>query len=212
MSMLKKTLIYLGLGPDEEYDSFDDYAPTESAPVAAAPAAPSGGYQQQPQHQDEPRRPAMRAVPTQAAPTQGATTSGSATVRPIRPAGSQPSGSVRAIPSEATQQPVRERPRPAPKEIQPAVRIVESRASSPHALSPTSFNEAQAIGDRFKAGQAVIVNLQGADRDLRRRLVDFASGLCYALGGKMDRVADQVYLLTPDDVVVSAADTQRALD
>ncbi len=79
-------------------------------------------------------------------------------------------------------------------------------------MSPTSFNEAQGIGDRFKAGQAVIVNLQGVDRDLRRRLVDFASGLCYALGGKMDRVADQVYLLSPPDVVVSAADTQSALD
>ena len=78
-------------------------------------------------------------------------------------------------------------------------------------MSPTTFNDAQSIGDRFKAGQAVIVNLQGADRDLRRRLVDFASGLCYALGGKMDRVADQVYLLTPADVEVSAADTRRAL-
>ena len=47
---------------------------------------------------------------------------------------------------------------------------------------------------------------------LRRRLVDFASGLCYALGGKMDKVATQVYLLTPADVVVSASDARRALD
>ncbi len=58
----------------------------------------------------------------------------------------------------------------------------------------------------------MIVNLQGVERDLRRRLVDFASGLCYALGGKMDRVADQVYLLTPADVEVSSDDTRRALD
>ena len=49
----------------------------------------------------------------------------------------------------------------------------------------------------------MIVNLQAIDRDLQRRLVDFSSGLCYAMGGKMDRVADQVYLLTPADVEVS---------
>lgn len=93
-----------------------------------------------------------------------------------------------------------------------AIRIVESAPAKPHAVSPTSFNEAQEIGDRFKSGQPVIVNLQGVDKDLRRRLVDFASGLCYALAGKMDRVADQVYLLTPADVEVSQDDTRRALD
>jgi len=58
----------------------------------------------------------------------------------------------------------------------------------------------------------VIINLQHADRDLRRRIVDFASGLCYALGGSMERVADQVYLLVPADVEVSDADTHRAFE
>ena len=101
---------------------------------------------------------------------------------------------------------------PAPEEPVQAVRIVDStRTASPHAMSPTTFNDAQGIGDRFKGGQPVIVNLQGADRDLRRRLVDFASGLCYALGGKMERVADQVYLLTPADVEVAVSD-RRAFD
>ena len=77
---------------------------------------------------------------------------------------------------------------------------------------PDAFNDAQEIGDRFKSGQPVIVNLQAVDRDLRRRLVDFSSGLCYAIGGKMDRVADQVYLLTPADVEVSkeTARTKRS--
>ena len=58
----------------------------------------------------------------------------------------------------------------------------------------------------------MIVNLQAVERDLRRRLVDFASGLCYALAGKMDRVADHVYLLTPADVEVSHEESLRALD
>ena len=49
---------------------------------------------------------------------------------------------------------------------------------------------AQEIGDRFKSGQPVIVNLQAVDKDLRRRLVDFASGLCYGLEGEMERVAE----------------------
>lgn len=195
MSMLKKTLIYLGLGPDEEYDAFDEYAPNPDAP-SAAPAA----------------RPTMRAVadPTPAPVVQ------SATVRPITPSRPEPSGSVRVVasPDAGSSATAEQAPAPAAepsKEAPGAVRIVENRTASPHAMSPTTFNDAQGIGDRFKAGQPVIVNLQGADRDLRRRLVDFASGLCYALGGKMDRVADQVYLLTPADVEVSAAD-RRAFD
>ncbi len=198
MSMLKKTLIYLGLGPDEEYDAFDEYAPNPEGvePVGAAP------------------RPAMRAV-AEPSPAQVAPPRPSTTVRPIAASRPEPSGSVRVVPSDdpspARPAAVEPAPAPAPSEMQPAVRIVDSRPASPHAVSPTTFNDAQAIGDRFKSGQAVIINLQGADRDLRRRLVDFASGLCYALGGKMDRVADQVYLLTPADVEVSEADTRRAL-
>lgn len=191
MSMLKKTLIYLGLGPDEEYDAFDEFAPN---PTVEAPAA-------------APARPTMRAV-SDAAPVQ------SSTVRPIVPSRPEPSGSVRVVSAGEAQpdaEPEPAAPAPVQTEAPQAVRIVESRTASPHALSPTTFNEAQGIGDRFKSGQPVIVNLQGADRDLRRRLVDFASGLCYALGGKMDRVADQVYLLTPADVEVSAAD-RRAFD
>jgi cell division inhibitor SepF len=195
-------MIYLGLGPDEEYDAFDEYAPNPEAAEVGAGAP----------------RPAMRAVteptPAPAAPS-AVNPRPSATVRPIAASRPEPSGSVRVVPSDASPAPKPEPAAPAsvprPNDLQPAVRIVDSRPASPHAVSPTTFNDAQSIGDRFKSGQAVIVNLQGADRDLRRRLVDFASGLCYALGGKMDRVADQVYLLTPADVEISDADTRRAL-
>lgn len=84
-----------------------------------------------------------------------------------------------------------------------AVRTLGPAPPKPYAISPTAFNDAQTIGDRLKVGQPVIMNLQDVERDLRRRLVDFASGLCYALGGKMDRVAKQVYLLNPDNADVS---------
>ncbi len=55
----------------------------------------------------------------------------------------------------------------------------------------------------------MILNLQGLDRDLQRRLIDFSSGLAYALGGSMSRVADQVFLLTPSNVEVSQEEKER---
>jgi cell division inhibitor SepF len=55
----------------------------------------------------------------------------------------------------------------------------------------------------------VIVNLQGVERDLMRRIIDFSSGLCYGLSGQMERVANHVYLLTPSDVEVSVEERRR---
>ena len=90
------------------------------------------------------------------------------------------------------------------------VRPLPAKANAkPHVVSPVSFNDAQEIADTFKRNQPVIVNLQQADRDLTRRLIDFASGLCYGVGGDMKKVAQAVYLLTPVDVEVS--ETEREL-
>ena len=74
---------------------------------------------------------------------------------------------------------------------------------------PKGFNDAQEVGDRLKAGQPVILNLQGVDRDLQRRLIDFSSGLAYALSGTMSKAADQVFLLTPSNVEVSEEEKER---
>ncbi len=78
-----------------------------------------------------------------------------------------------------------------------------------HIVAPTGFAEAQEIGDLLKNNQPVIVNLQGVDRDLARRLIDFSSGLTYGLGGSMEKVADAVFLLTPSNVEVSAEEKRR---
>ena len=78
-----------------------------------------------------------------------------------------------------------------------------------HLVLPRSFNDAQQIADRFKDSVPVILNLQGVDRDLSRRLIDFSSGMCYGLGGQMEKVAHQVYLLTPANVEVSAEERRR---
>ena len=81
-----------------------------------------------------------------------------------------------------------------------------------HLILPRSFNDAQQIADRFKDGVPVILNLQSADQDLSKRLIDFASGLTYALDGGMQRVADKVFLLTPRNVEVSAEERARMLE
>jgi cell division inhibitor SepF len=81
-----------------------------------------------------------------------------------------------------------------------------------HLVLPRSFNDAQQIADKFKHEIPVIINLQSADQDLSKRLIDFSSGLTYALNGNMQRVADRVFLLTPHNVEVSAEERARVLE
>jgi cell division inhibitor SepF len=90
-----------------------------------------------------------------------------------------------------------------------AVRPIPMPATRVHVMDPKGVNDAQEVGDRLKNGQPVILNLQGVDRDLQRRLIDFASGLAYALNGTMSKAADQVFLLTPSNVEVSDEEKER---
>jgi cell division inhibitor SepF len=76
-------------------------------------------------------------------------------------------------------------------------------------VDPSSFNDAQAVADRFKRQQPVILNLQQADAELSRRMVDFCAGLTYALDGQIQTVANRVFLLTPRNVEVSAEERKR---
>src|SRR4051794_12192710 len=95
------------------------------------------------------------------------------------------------------------------------LRGVESIASpnvKVHLVLPRSFNDAQQIADRFKDGVPVILNLQQTDQELSKRLIDFGSGLTYALDGGMQRIADKVFLLTPRNVEVSAEERARMLE
>ena len=89
---------------------------------------------------------------------------------------------------------------------------VPSTAAKVHLIIPKSFNDAQTIADRFKAAVPVILNLQSADTELSKRLIDFSSGLTYALDGGMQRVADKVFLLTPHDVEVSAEERAKLIE
>jgi cell division inhibitor SepF len=117
-----------------------------------------------------------------------------------------PAGSIRTLhaheePTAAVAAP------PAPRPA--VVRPLTTQTARVHVVAPGQFSDAQEIGDRLKANQPVIVNLQSADRELSRRMIDFCSGCTYALGGSMDKVAEQVFLLTPSNVEVSAEEKRR---
>jgi cell division inhibitor SepF len=100
-----------------------------------------------------------------------------------------------------------DRPTPVPRSA--AVRPIPMPSTRVYVMEPKGFNDAQEVGDRLKSGQPVILNLQGVDRDLQRRLIDFSSGLAYALNGTMSKAADQVFLLTPSNVEVSEEEKER---
>ncbi len=77
-------------------------------------------------------------------------------------------------------------------------RVTTSPAGNePATVRPRRFDQAQELADKFKAGLPVILNLESAERDVARRLIDFASGVCYSLDGSMEKVATGVYLLKP---------------
>jgi cell division inhibitor SepF len=113
-------------------------------------------------------------------------------VRPLGREASDPSNGVTVTPRPAVVRP-----------------ISSMQSAKVHVVAPAKFADAQEIGDRFKNGQPVIVNLQANDRELSRRMIDFCSGVTYALAGSMDKVADQVFLLTPSNVEVSAEEKRR---
>jgi cell division inhibitor SepF len=104
--------------------------------------------------------------------------------------------------------------RDVPADTEGVVRTIASPramggSASIHKSEPKRFNEAREVADRFKDGTAVIMNLQGTEDSIARRLVDFASGLVYGLDGKIELVANRVYLLTPANVEVSAEEREK---
>ena len=115
-----------------------------------------------------------------------------------------PSGAIRTLPREP-ESGVTVQPRP----VSPVRPVVPMQSAKVHVIAPDGFPDAKEIGDKLKSSQPVIVNLQGVDRELCRRIIDFASGLAYGLGGQMEKVADQVFLLTPSNVEVSAEEKRR---
>lgn len=92
---------------------------------------------------------------------------------------------------------------------EPVVRPVPIQRTKPRALTPKTFGDAKVLADDIKNSVPVVMNLRDVDRDLARRLIDFASGVCYSLDASMEKIASQVFLLTPASVEVSGDERRR---
>ena len=98
-----------------------------------------------------------------------------------------------------------------------AVAVEEGRLAVPDeapsyritTLQPRSYNEARQIGEEFREGTPVIMNLTEMDDGDAKRLVDFAAGLIFGLRGSIEKVTNKVFLLSPSNVDVSAEDKRR---
>ena len=82
--------------------------------------------------------------------------------------------------------------------------LKNSKKSRVAIAEPHEFEEVQMIGDDFKENIPVIINLQNTNQDLSKRIIDFCSGLTYALGGSIKKVADRVFLITPQNTLVTS--------
>jgi len=178
MSIMKRAMDFLGLGPDDAYDDYD--APYEPERPVRAQRAPEpvarSGRAQYAEVDDEHVRP---AAPRPSFPLRD-----SESVAPRRPQAPNDDSSVQPRPTN---------PRPPT----PNVRTLPIGSNEPATVKPRRFDQAQEIADRFKEGLPVIMNLENTERDVSRRLIDFASGICYGLNGSMEKVASGVYLLKP---------------
>ncbi|MEO5724209.1 MAG: cell division protein SepF [Ilumatobacteraceae bacterium] len=181
MAIWKKAMDYLGLGPDAAYDDYDA-EPEPERPARSqrstreAEAAPRS-TRREPDHDTEGT---VRTMPSR--PTFPQRESEATARRPVPP------------PDDSNVQP---RPINSPRQGS-ATRILPGPASNdPYTVRPRRFDSAQELADKFKEGLPVIMNLEAADREVSRRLIDFASGLCYGLNGSMEKVATGVYLLKP---------------
>ncbi len=119
----------------------------------------------------------------------------------------QPAARERSEPARPT--PVaniaeRRRPQPAPAPMPMVAEL--SRITTLH---PTTYNEARTVGENFREGVPVIMNLSEMDDADAKRLVDFAAGLVFAVRGTIERVTNKVFLLSPPNVSVAAEDKQR---
>ncbi|MEI8397869.1 MAG: cell division protein SepF [Ilumatobacteraceae bacterium] len=168
MSFFRRAMDYLGLSGEEAYDDYDMSMEYERPQRVGRPAPDQGRRSNfDPEYSSETQRPAARPMRVDDTGAARRPDDSGLQVRPVGTARTSPT--VRTIPT----------------------------AGETVTVRPRNFNQAQEIADHFKDGVPVIVNLEGADREMSRRIIDFASGMCYALSGTMEKVGSGVYLLKP---------------
>lgn len=192
---MRKMAVYLGLVEDDGYDG-RGFDPDDEFEPELDPE-PDRGRRQQHQAQAEPlpeREEPVRAVqpPPPREPAPLVAESG-------RPARIAPVASITPD-------------RPNPEKNAPVImpKVVSER--EPYritTLHPRTYNEARTIGEHFREGTPVIMNLTEMDDTDAKRLVDFAAGLVFGLHGSIERVTQKVFLLSPANVDVTAEDKAR---
>lgn len=128
--------------------------------------------------------------------------------RPARGAAAEARPARQRVAQPAPVADISERRRPTPVQSAPMVAEL-SRITT---LTPRTYNEARAIGEEYREGTPVIMNLSEMDDADAKRLVDFAAGLIFATRGSIERVTNKVFLLSPPNVSVAAEDKQRIAD
>jgi cell division inhibitor SepF len=93
----------------------------------------------------------------------------------------------------------------APRRVVPLTNAARRGGTEVSVYSPRGFQDVVEIADALRNRQVVIVNLQNADRSLLQRVVDFTSGVAYTIDGKIQKLAEAIYLVVPAGVVVNAA-------
>ncbi|MEO6882020.1 MAG: cell division protein SepF [Mycobacteriaceae bacterium] len=221
MSSLHKLKAYFGMVPVEEYDEYSpDYTDhpedaDHSGEYSRAPDADHSRYadprtaewaeQDVAPLRSRGARPDRQ--PVGAGVGRGADRhleSASSRLEPLPGAGRRSGGGagVRgALALDETRETSRRASNPFPEAGHPLATITT--------LHPRTYNEARTIGERYREGNPVIMNLTEMSDADAKRLVDFAAGLAFAMHGAIDKVTNKVFLLSPSDVDVSAEDRRR---
>ncbi len=232
MSLLRALRAYVGLGPDEEIER--DYLGELEDPRAVvdltADESPNGDPSERSQERagspagktggNAHRRKAVSRHSNEANGTSSAQSSRRSEPEMSRPRSDPPrtAESQRASQGQAVEPDPFDTPSDGVvlKDKAPShdnqgdavVHSLDSVRTKPKTIVPESFSDAKDLADDFKFGTPLVLNLQGADRELARRIIDFASGLCYGLDGSMEKIASQVFLVSPAGVEIRDEDRE----
>ncbi|MQY16774.1 Cell division protein SepF [Streptomyces sp. RB5] len=197
---MRKMAVYLGLVEDDGYDGPGFDPDDEFEPEPEPERSRRQPHQQQPVVADEP----VRMAPPPARRERPAVTSESPRAGSILPEGGR-NGRIAPVSSITPERQSMEKSAPV---IMPKV-VSEREPYRITTLHPRTYNEARTIGEHFREGTPVIMNLTEMDDTDAKRLVDFAAGLVFGLHGSIERVTQKVFLLSPANVDVTAEDKAR---
>ena len=201
MSSLHKLKVYFGMVPlehdDSGHDGYEDYPEEVERPTRyrSARSANAGGVD---------REPVYSGAPADSYAPRLEPLTGRTSARRSPPAGQPATRGALAVDERAELREPQRRSNPFAEDGHPLGKITT--------LHPRTYNEARTIGERYREGNPVIMNLTEMSDSDAKRLVDFAAGLAFAMRGAIDKVTNKVFLLSPSDVDVSAEDKRRIVE